>query len=127
MASYSKGLIILNSSAKCKLWFEYSGILKESFSAVVMQNIEKVFNLFSRIIHVDFRSSHSEPSTSKRLLWISFLMETAFLRTAFLHYTSRYVSVWVKQKNSKTFKIFCYLWVAASKTSEMFGIPDASL
>ena len=68
-----------------------------------MQNIEKVFILFLRIIHTDFRSSHLlEPSTLNILHWISFLMETAYLRRAFLHYTSSHVSVWVKQKNSET-------------------------
>ena len=75
---------------------------KKSFSAVVMQNIEKVFVLFLYIIHTDFRSTHLEPSTSKRLHCIKFLVEIAYLRTAFLHYTSRYFSVWVKQKNSNT-------------------------
>ena len=29
-------------------------------------------------------------------------MKIAYLRTGFLHYTLRYVSMWVKQKNSKT-------------------------
>ena len=84
------------------LWYEYSGIVKKTFSAVVMQNIGKVFIFFLRIMHIDFRSSHLEPSTLKRLHWISFLMKVAYLRTAFLHYTSRYASVWVKQKKSKT-------------------------
>ena len=67
-----------------------------------MQNIEKDFILPFRIIHTDFRISRLEPSTLKRLHWISFVMKTAYLRTAFLHYTSRDVSVLVKQKNSKT-------------------------
>ena len=68
-----------------------------------MENIEKVFILFSRIIHTDFKSSHLlEPSTLNILHWISFLMETAYPRRAFLHYASSHVSVCVKQKNSET-------------------------
>ena len=98
---YRKGFIIQNVFAKYKLWFEYSGIIKKkSFSTVVMQNIEKVFILPIRIMHTNFRSSHLEPSTLKKLHWISFLMKITYPRTAFLHYISRYVSVWIKQKNS---------------------------
>ena len=67
-----------------------------------MQNIEKAFILSLRIKYTDFRSSYLEPSTFKRLHWISFRMKISYLGTAFLHYTSRYVSVWVKQKNNKT-------------------------
>ena len=68
----SKGLITQNSFAKYKLWFKYFGIVKEkSLSAVVMQNIEKVFILFLRTMHTDFRSSHLEPSFLKKLQWIS--------------------------------------------------------
>ena len=53
------------------------------FSAVAMQNIKKVFILSFQIIHTDFRNSSLEPSTLKRLHWISFLMKIAYLRTAF--------------------------------------------
>ena len=100
---------------------------KKFFGAVVMQNIEKVFILFLRIIYTDFKSSHVEPSTLERLHWMSFLIKIACFRTPFLHYISRYISVPVKQKNSKNcFKILSYL-AYVSKTSESFGIPDASL
>ena len=50
---------------------------------VVTQNIEKKFILFLQIIHLDFRSSPLQRSTLKRLHWISFLMKTAYLITAF--------------------------------------------
>ena len=50
---------------------------KKIIQQVVMRNIEKVFILFSRIICIDFRSSPLEPSTLKRLYWISFLMKIA--------------------------------------------------
>ena len=50
------------------LW-NYKKILK---SALVMQNIKKLFILFLRIIHIDFGSSDLEPSALKRLRSISF-------------------------------------------------------
>ena len=46
-----------------------------------------------------------EPSIMKRVHWISLIVKMAYLKTAFLQYTSRwYVSVWVKQKNGKDFQ-----------------------
>ena len=81
-------------------------------------------------MHTDFRSSHLESPTVERPLWRSFLVKIVYPRTAFLYYTSRYVSVCVKQK--KTAKLFQNIvlfnqCVAASKTSKSFEIPDASL
>ena len=115
-------LLIENSSAEYRLWFECSWNYKKNPSAVVMRIIEKVFILFLRIIHTDLRSSHLEPWTLRRLHWISFLKKIAYLRTAFLHYTSRYISVWINRKTIKLFKkiLLFTLWVAACKTSENF-------
>ena len=48
-------------------------LYKKSLRAVVTKNIERFFILFLRIIHTDFRSSHLEPSTLKRLHWSVFL------------------------------------------------------
>ena len=73
--------------------------VKKSLSAVVTQNIKWVFILFLRTIDRDFRSSHFEPSTLK----------IAYLRMVFLHYTSRYVSVWVKQRNNKAISKYCVI------------------
>ena len=53
-------------------------------------------------MYTDFRSSPLELTTLKKVHWINFLMKIAYFRTAFLHYTPSYVSMWVKQKNSKT-------------------------
>ena len=118
-----KGPIIQNASVKYKLWFKYSGIVKKKFLiALVTQNIKRFFILFLRIIHTDFRSSYLEPPTLKKLHWITFLWKTAYLRTAFLHYTSRYVCVWIKQKKTKLFQniVLFSFWVAASKTPKVF-------
>ena len=82
---------------------------KKFLSAVVTENIKRVFILFLRIIHADIRSSLLELSTLKRLHWIRFLVKIAYLRTAFLHYTCRYVSVWVKMKNTKAISKHCVI------------------
>ena len=69
---YSKELIIQNASAKYKLWFQNSGVVKKILSVLVTQDFKKVFILFLRIIPADFHSSYVEPSTLKMLHSIGF-------------------------------------------------------
>ena len=57
----------------------------------------------------------------KRLHWISFLIKFVYLRAAFLHYNSEYVSVWVKQKKTaEQFQniLLFNLWVDSSESLE---------
>ena len=55
-----------------KLWFQYFGIVKKNLSALVTQNIKKVFILFLRFILTDFRTRYLGSSILKRLYSISF-------------------------------------------------------
>ena len=92
-AKFSRCCFYMNTN----IYENFQVCISVPINMTVTQNIKRVLILFLRIMHRDFRSSHLESSTWKRFYWISFLVKIAYLITAFLHYTSRYVSAWVIQ------------------------------
>ena len=130
IASYSKRLIIQNPSPKYKLWFKYSAIVKKkSLSTVIMQNIEKVLILFCQIYIQISEVAHWSLQLWKYYIGSVFLSKLHRLEQ-FPYITPPGMFLW--GKTGKAVKLFrsillFELWGAASKTSESFGIPDASL
>ena len=75
-----------------------------------MQNIKRVFILFLRIIHRDFRSSYLEPSTLKRLHWIRCLVKNYMLsNNFFILHLQVCVCVGKTEKQQSFFKTLRYL------------------